>query len=284
MKVKALLASAGLTLVVLLGIACGQDVPQTPTPLSPLGVVQRSVEKASGIESLSYNMVLDMDMDLEGLGDDLSVSMTMDGKWAQPGGMQADMIMTMPGFEMDMSMVVSDSGLFIEIPEAGWVRFDPEEVEELGTSLESVTDPMAFQSSIFPEREIPWHLYQAQSLGREVLDGEEMEHLKVQLDFPGLWEQLSAEEREAFFLAQGGADLTRAEWERAMEGATIENLEMWVDDQGFQRRVLMKMVMDDVSLEENLGTMVMSLDMSMFDYNQPVTIEPPPDFVEFEDL
>lgn len=108
-----------------------------------------------------------------------------------------------------------------------------------------------------------------ETVGREELRGVPTTHVRTDIDM----EALMAEASEA----------KRAEMEESLSGMGAAEafgavpVEAWVDDDGFVRRFTMTFDMTGLAEEAgaDLGPVSMTMDVELFDFNEPVTIEVP---------
>jgi hypothetical protein len=138
-------------------------IAPTATPLNPPALLQEAIGNSSAVDSFKFKFNTDTRM--EGGDGQQDVSVAVNGEWAMFGGASADLEIKVPGLTMDMSMVITQSFLYLEMPGAGWTRLDADQAEEMVTSLTTISDPLEFQGGVFPVRGVPWHLYRVKSLG-----------------------------------------------------------------------------------------------------------------------
>ena len=156
--------------------------------------------------------------------------------------------------------------MYTKVPEIGWVKMDMETLAQSAGQL-TTTDPSGLFNNFLPTEDIPLELYTVRSLGRDEVDGVETERLSLEVDFKEIWLHLSEEQRaqmrrELAAPAEGIDDL--------IEQIKLTNVELWIDDAGYNRRNKMRIVMG--------GLMTIDLDMHMFDFNSDISINPPESF------
>ena len=139
-----------------------------------------------------------------------------------------------------------------------------------GQPLEALNDPTGFYNNLFPGEDVPWQLYEIESLGTEVVDGVETEHLGIQMDFAEILDRMDKETKEQISqtMALGGLSGVGA-----LKQVDVTKLEVWIDDSGYNRRTIMEMTLG--------ADAAMALDMRMFDFDQTISIELPENVSEF---
>ena len=196
-----------LVLLAAAGIACGSSKPQ-----SPLEVLQRSYERSKDIES--FRAHLDMEITVP----DEQLVMTVDMEKGQDGRVRTVTEIDVSGDKQSIEMIIADPYAFVKVPDQGWTQISAESIaESTGQSLEAVTNPTAFYSSLFPAQEVPWELYVVESLGREMVDGVETEHLSIQFDFREVWQHLDQQQKLQFLPASPDPEIAIEELVEAME-------------------------------------------------------------------
>ena len=190
-----------LVVLVALVIACGSSTPDvSPTSKvsllgqTPLELLKRSNELMQTVGT--FRAQLEMDGKIMGE----SVSIYMDMELGDRERMHNNLPIDTPDGRVKIEQVITDRYAYTRLPSEGigWIRMDLEAVaQSAGLPSELFSDPASFGNSIFPSENIPWELYSVESTGREQTNGVETEHLKVDLDFQELWEQLDAEQKEA---------------------------------------------------------------------------------------
>ena len=219
--------------------------------LSPLETLQRSVERQQEIKSFRSSM----DMIVDAMGE--RMAMTADMEMAWDGRMRMVSSMDTPDGEMSFTVIVSESDLYMKMPGEDWVRIPGGAADgSMDQSLWPVEADLL--GGFFSTEETPWHLFSVTSLGREHVDNVETEHLRVQVDLQGLWEEQPDETTqfiESMFSQQFLDDLMQME------------LELWIDDQGYPRRALIEMSVSDI--------VNMKMDALMYDFNEDIVIALP---------
>ena len=236
--------------------ACGSSQPQ-----SPLEVLQRSHDRSKDIESFRAHIELDI------MTPDGPVLMASDMEACRNGRVRTVISIDAFGDKESFETIVAEPYVYVELPDEGWTQVSAATIAaSIGQSLEAVSDPTAFYSSLFPIQDVPWELYAVESLGREEVDGVQTEHLSIQFDFQKIWQHLDEEQRQQFLQASPGSDEAI---EYVVETTEVERVEVWIDDKGYTRRAI---------VEELAGGMSIKLDMRMFDINRDITIKLPEDF------
>ena len=82
------------------------------------------------------------------------------------------------GGRQKVEVVIAEPYAYLNLPDQGWLRLGGER-RELALALQ-IGSTGFFDT--FPANVVPWELYTVRSLGREVVEGVETDHLSVQLD------------------------------------------------------------------------------------------------------
>jgi hypothetical protein len=121
---------------------------------------------------------------------------------------------------------------------------------------------------------VPWELYQPESLGREGLDGITTERIRLQVDLQKVWERLDERQKQQFVqrVAPGRGTGSPKDLEGMLQQMRMDRIEVWIDGQGFTRRITMEMSLG--------GTPSIRMDLRMFDLNQDIIVELPKEYQE----
>ena len=262
-----------LSLLVLLAVicaGCGSGQPQ-----SPLEVLQRSYERGKDIKSFRAQM------DMEITVPDENMVMTVDIETGRDGRVRTVIDIDTLGDNQPIEMIIAEPYVFVEVPDKGWTQISAQAIaESTGQSVDAVTAPTAFYSSLFPTQEVPWELYVVESLGPQEMDGVETEHLSVEFDFREVWQHLGEEQRERFLQASPDPGVAR---EQLIEALEVRGVEVWIDDQGYSRRAVMEIRFSGEGLASlGGGPMSMKMDMRISDINKEITIALPEGYEDFE--
>ena len=265
---KILTISLALAMVLSLA-ACAKE------PLAQ-EIVDGVIESLQDIKTYQFDMDMTMDMAAEAEGEAVEMTMVMDSSGAldiENGQMRMDMTMSMamPGLEMEMGMEMYLIGdmmyMFMEIlgmepmwvksemPEGTWEEMsqteaqiellEAAEVEVIGT--ERIRGIDCYVLEVTPDMEQLWQMVMQQA----ELTGEPM---------PDVAEEFIQEMFRSFSVKQWVAKdtyfLTKAELDMAVE-LTPEAM--------------------GLPEEEGVMTMDMTVNLLCYDYNQPVSIELPPE-------
>ena len=85
---------------------------------------------------------------------------------------------------MRMEMIITGDEMFANLPGAGWMRLDASSLSGiLGQAGLGINDPFGTFDSLFPSGKSPLDVYNAQSLGKDEVDGVPTEHLVILMDF-----------------------------------------------------------------------------------------------------
>ena len=259
-----------LVLLAAAGAACGSGGPDTP-----LEVLQDSYERGKDIKSFRAHMVMEITVP------DEKVFVTVDMEKGQDGRVRTVTDIDVSGDKQSVEMIIANPYVFVKVPDRGWTQISAETIaESTGQSLEAMTNPTAFYNSLFPAQEVPWELYAVESLGREVVDGVETEHLSIQFDFREVWNHLNEEQKQQFLRASPDPDIDIEELILAME---VSGVEVWIDDKGYSRRSVLEISFGGEALRSlGVGEMSMKLDMFIFDIDKKITIGFPEGYEDLE--
>ena len=259
-----------LVLLAAAGAACGSGEPQTP-----LEVLQESYERGKDIKSFRAHMVMEITVP------DEKVVMTVDMEKGRDGRILTVTGIDVSGDKQSIEVIIADPYAFVKVPDQGWTQISAQAIAaSTGQSLEAVTNPTAFFSSLFPAQEEPWELYAVESLGREVVDGVKTEHLSIQLDFREVWQHLDQQQKLQFLPASPDPEV---DIEQLMETMEVRGVEVWIDDKGYSRRAVMEISFGGEALRSlGVGEMSMKMDMRTFDIDKKITIGFPEGYEELE--
>lgn len=279
--------AASLVLVLVLSFtACDQnDYPPVEE------IVDNSTQAMADISTCTFDLDMSMDMDGEVEGEAMEITMEVDGSGALDGeNHQMQITMTMkaavPGeddMDVDVEMYLVENNFYtmLYIPGMGpmWTKMDILDEMLEGTAEEywEPTELVEFQSELLEavEREVT---------GSGKVDGVDCYVLEITVDMAQLWELIMQQLDDT---AMEMADVPE-DFEELL-GEMFRNLSMkqWIaQDTYLLAKVEMEMDMEinpeDMGYpDEGEG---ISLDMTMTmlvdDYNQPVSIELPPEAEE----
>ncbi len=261
--------------VVVLPAACGTPSPEptpTPTPApTPLEVIQNSAARMQEVQS--FRADLDMDMDLQIEGEAVPLTMTAQMAWGSDGAIDMTFTMDLPApiGSQTFQEILSGGDVYLKLGDLGWFRLTGEAAQEF-TGLDPETLNLDFFRGLVPSGDVPWDLYAIEDLGREEVDGVQTQRFGIQVDIPRLMRELDPETRERLLQTFGAFGQDPAQIEELMEGADIRRMEVWIDDQGYQRRTLMDI---------GYGTQgSVRFDILITDLNQDIAVEPPDEYRE----
>ena len=273
------LISGSLVLIGTVGAACASEptptLTPTPTPLSPLELLQRSYERGKDIKSFRTHV------DMEIATPDEHVVMVVDVETGQDGRVRSVLEVAEAGDKQSVEMIIALHYVYVKVPDAGWTQMSARTMaESSGQSLEVLSEPTAFYSSLFPTQNVPWQLYKVESLGMEQLDGIQAEHLSIAFDFKQIWDHLDEEQKQQLLQASPDPDVSSEDLIGAMQ---VDGVEVWIDDEGYSRRTIMEIVFEGDGLA-SLGDekASMKMDMRIFDINNEITIRLPEGYEDFE--
>lgn len=264
---------AGLILLAALAglvLACGNAPAETSvenTAVSaPIELMKKALAKGEELKSFRARL----DMKVKAQGDE--VPMSIDLEQSEDKRIRMVMDMQSPVGGMKIEMIMAEGSIFTKLPGAGgWVKMKADALAAItGQPLEALNDPGGFYKNLFPSEDVPWELYAVESLGSELVEGVETEHLGIQMDFAKIMNQMDSETKELMSqnLALGGLNV-----DDVLDQVDVTRLEVWIDPTGHTRKIVMEMTMG--------GDSAMAMDMRMFDFDQPISIEIPTNVSEF---
>ncbi len=199
-------------------------------------------------------------------GQDLPMSFDM--LKAANGRIHLSMDMEALASGMRMEMIVAEEQMFTSLPGIGWVRMDATAMSGLlGQGAPGMDDPMGLFNNLFPRGDLPPDVYSVKSLGTEEVDGVTTEHLLILMDFPRIWREMEKQTKGQFSQMMGltgQADLV------GTEPLGVNEIEVWIDDEGYNRRTLMWIALNE---ESSMG-----FDMRMFGFNDDIRVDIPADY------
>lgn len=168
---------------------------------------------------------------------------------------------------MDGDTVYLQSPLFSMLGgnEKPWLKVAANDLSEGGSSLggSMQTDPGAFLDFLKGAGG------ELETVGREDVRGESTTHVRTDLDIAQLMKDSSASER---------ADMERQLNGLGGAGEALRKIpaEAWVDDNGYVRKFQMTFDLTGFAEgEAGMGAALMTMEIEMYDFNEPVTITVP---------
>ncbi len=225
-------------------------------------LLQRSLQLTDLLQS--FRAQVDMNMTMQ--GQDLPLSFNM--AKAANGRMRLVMEMDSLAAGMRMEMIISGDEMFANLPGAGWMRLDASALSGmLGPAGPGIDDPLGMFDSLFPTGDLPADLYNIQSLGPDEVDGVPTEHLVILMDLNKVLDVIG-QGNDAHF-----SQLMALSGEPVPDGLgdlDINEIEVWIDEEGYMRRIVMEIAMSSASS--------VSFDMQMFGFNDEINIALPASF------
>lgn len=268
------IVTISLAMVMILTLAaCDKEDGELPLAQE---IVNGVIESLDDMRTYQFDMDMTMDMAGEAEGEEFEVSMTMDSSGAvdvenRQMSMVATQNMSMPGqTEMEMGIemyIVSDMVYMLaEMPEmeSTWEKAEmPEEYWEQMSQVEYQTDLLEAARVEF--------------LGSEVVEDIDCYVLQLTPDLEQLWQ---------FYMQQAQVSEEIPE-ESLQDIFQTFSVKQWIDkDTYFLTKAEIDMVMEltpeDMGYPEEEGVMTIDIAMNFwgYDYNQPVSIELPPEAEE----
>ena len=226
MKSRSALFLATLSiLAVTVSIGCGGSAA---TPESPLELLKRAAKVMVEVDGFRSQTV----MELEDSGQRATVFFDME--IAARDNWKAEMRVEESGStvqQVDLVVVASDT--YLKPPRGGWSKMSSGEYAALtGQPPESLQ--LSLGSQLFSPEDTPWHLWTVESLGREVIDGVDLEHLRISGSFQEIYEAYGPEVRDELLGAVLGGDNQFDP--RDME---FESIDIWIDHEGYQHKMVL---------------------------------------------
>jgi hypothetical protein len=225
-------------------------------------LLQQALQQTDALQSFRANV--DMDMKMQGQELPLSFEMSK----AANGRMRLVMEMDSLAAGMRIEMILAGDEMFANMPGAGWMRLDASALSGmLGPAGSGIDDPLGMFDSLFPTGDLPLDLYNVQSLGPDEVDGVPTEHLVVLMDFSKVLDVVG-QGNDAHF-----SQLMALSGEPVPDGLgdlAINEIEVWIDEEGYMRRILMAIAMSSDS--------AVNFDMTMFAFNENITVDLPTSF------
>lgn len=243
--------------------ACSQSPP------SKLELYKQSLERSAEVRSGRATQIMAIstpqginrlynDVEFNDLGLRISV------RFGSADGEQTQVISLPPYF-------------YMKLPRSDWLRMGTKDLESMGNvPIGAMVDPSRFRRSIFSIEAdtVTPGTFKIASLGLEVIDGVEVEHLDVEMDFQAWLSSLSDEDFNEFHSTMFGESSPgpSEEFKQLLSQASFEKYEVWVDGQANTRRTRGRMVLGDFSME---------FDQSFYDINESISIQPPSEFTQY---
>lgn len=247
----------------LTGIACGdKDEGTAQGGGDPESVNALSAAADAASDAGSSRMTMTMSMDVSGQKVDMDAEGIFD--FEEKIG-EMSMEMTAPGLEgAVIDMIIEDQYVYMKMPPelgagSGWTRMDM-------SSMPGVGPGGANQFSQDPSQYLDFLRGASDEIvevGTEKVRGVSTTHYEADLSFDKILDQAPNQE---------AVEELRAQLE-AFEGMDSIPSEVWIDDEGYPRRMSMTM-----SMEAEGQTMEMDITMDLFDYGVDVEITPPEKF------
>jgi hypothetical protein len=227
-------------------------------------LLQRSLLLTDALQS--FRAHVDMDMKMQGQDFPLSFDMSK----AVNGRMHLVMDMGALAGGMRMEMIIAGDEMFANLPGAGWMRLDASALSGmLGQAGPGIDDPLGMFDSLFPTGDLPLDLYNIQSLGADEVDGVPTEHLLILMDFSKILGAIGQGNDAQFSQLMA---LTGEPVPDGLGDLAINEIEVWIDEEGYIRRILMGIAMSSASS--------VRFDMKMFDFNDDITVDLPASYSE----
>ena len=126
----------------------------------------------------------------------------------------------------------------------------------LGQAGPGIDDPMGLFNGLFPNGALPADLYNVRSLGKEEVDGVPTEHLVILMDFGKIVKEMG---KSSMGQLSQPMSLSGRGWDGGLDSLGINEIEVWIDADGYNRRTVMT-----IALNENSS---INFDMRMFGFS-----------------
>lgn len=251
------------------GTVVPTDATATVLSSDPVAILKHSFERINDIEA--FRAQISSQIRVETLG--LSALQTADVDVAENGRISVSVITDQS--EGKRTVFADRSHVYVKVADQrqGWVRMNIEAVGEqpgpgLGAGFRQFLDPLRSITSLFPREEVPWGLYTIQSLGREKVDGNQTEHLSVQMEMQRILQNVGEEKVKQLL-----------PYAASIQTAEVEKLEFWIDGQGYIRRGVLEIAFQ--TLEFGAAGSV-GINMRFFDINEDIRVEVPEDYQDLK--
>lgn len=231
--------------------------------------LSKAAEATAAVDTQRMSMVMsmegipgapDMNISIEGAIDSPNevMQMTMDmGDLTEMMGVDGAIEMVVDG---DTTYMKSELFSMFGDDSKPWIRMDSDEVSEddmFGTGSNDPGDFLTFLENAGGE---------VTEVGTEEIRGVETKHVQVDLDLETMMADASDEER---------AEMEEALEEMGAAGGTIPT-EAWIDGDGYVRKIMMTFDFAAMgATDPEMDGVSMTIDIEMFDFNEPVDIEIP---------
>ena len=223
-------------------------------------LLQRSLELTDELQS--FRAHVDMDMKVQGR----ELPMSFDMLKATNGRIHLVMDMEALASGMRMEMILADEGMFTNLPSVGWLRMDASTMSGLLGQTAGMDDPMGLFNNLFPSGDLPPDLYSVQSLGIGKVDGVTTQHLLILMDFDKIWGEMGKSSKGPF------SQLMSLSGQSGQGDLGVNEIEVWIDQEGYNRRTVMK-----IALSENSSV---DFDMRMSGFGDDINIDIPANYAE----
>ena len=160
-------------------------------------------------------------------------------------------------------MIIAGDEMFANLLGAGWMRLDASSLSGiLGQAGPGIDDPFGTFDSLFPSGKSPLDVYNAQSLGKDEVDGVPTEHLVILMDFSKILGAMG-QGNDAHFshlMALSGEPVPDG-----LEDLALNEIEVWIDEEGYMQRIVMGLAMSSAD--------TVNFDMTMFAFNHECAVD-----------
>ncbi len=247
----------------------GQASTPTPTPLPPLEVFKLASTRGADIQS--FRAVMDMEATSQGENVALSETVSLDRE--RNVGIEANI--NSQGQKISFQMIITKDDVFMKLPLQEWTHIKKESLgPEFTGAFEVISNPAAAAKFFSVDVDtLPSGAVTVKRVGIEEVDGSRVDHLAVQMDFTRVWQSYDEAAKKRFAETIAFASVNLEQLDEVYAKTNIRRYDVWVDQQGYKRKIIMEMEMGpDIFLKMN---------MKMSDINSAdIKVEPPQKYKE----
>ena len=273
----------------LLGVACAQvtsaDVPASdPDPTvapAPDDLLRRSFDRMKSVRSFTADITADVVTEDETFTGSASVALSSNGDMAAQVALGEDTPPNGPAgstSSMNWAIRTIETDLFFKVPIYGWYRVDLDEMEEDSHILFPEPFGLDTLEELITPDAVPWHLLDVTALGSEEIDGVQTNRLGITTDLVEVWRFFRDSDVWENIRTEAGIDeqpdhaAADASVEADLEEIQLSRWELWIDDDGLIRRLVL-----DVEAVEASASIEIDLD----DHDAVITVQPPSEYQDY---
>ena len=273
----------------LLGVACAQvtsaavpasDPDPTVAP-APDDLLRRSFDRMKSVRSFTADITADVVTEDEAFTGSASVALANNGDMAAQVALGEDTPPNGPAgstSSMNWAIRTIESDLFFKVPIYGWYRVDLDEMgEDPHVLFPEPFDLDTLEELITPDA-VPWHLLDVTALGSEEIDGVQTNRLGITADLVEVWRFFRDSDVWENIRTEAGIDeqpdhaADDASVEADLEEIQLSRWELWIDDDGLIRRLV---------LDVEAGEASASIEIDLDDHDAAITVQPPSEYQDY---